>query len=472
MVIVLDKRKRPAGFTTERRARKLMEKRRAVLYRAYPCTIIVKDLDVRTIDTLPAYRLKIDPGAKYTGMAVVCNETNEVMLYLQIEHRGELIKEAMDTRKNIRRNRRSRETWYRRPKWKAHRKDDNFRADSSREKGWIPPSVKSTADNIIHWALRLKKFIRLTTCSLEAVRFDMQLLQNPDVSGLEYQHGTLFGYEMKEYLLETYGHKCQYCGGLAGDPILEWEHMTPKSRGGTDRVDNANLACKTCNQDKGNRTLPEYLEVLKKRKPKSKKQQELNNERIRRISAIVEKGTIYKDLRYAAWTNVTRGYDEKHLFAIFGDVECSSGGRTKYNRKLLGLPKDHHYDALCVGAVPESGYKDRTHGYCLYVQAMGRGTRLLGHINKCGIITVKYRYRNKRMRSHGVNGTTVSLQTGDMVRAVIPGGKYQGTYTGRVMIRRSGAHDISIAGNVRVTGTKKTVYQVLQRSDGYAYKYA
>ncbi|MCR5608509.1 MAG: RRXRR domain-containing protein, partial [Lachnospiraceae bacterium] len=73
MVIALDKRKRPLGFITERRARILMEKRRAVNYRVYPSVVIIKDVDSRTIDTLPTYRIKIDPGSKYTGIAVVDN---------------------------------------------------------------------------------------------------------------------------------------------------------------------------------------------------------------------------------------------------------------------------------------------------------------------------------------------------------------------------------------------------------------
>ena len=76
MIIILDKHKKPLGFTTERRARKLMEARRACMYRKFPAVIIVKDVDSRDIEKLPSYRIKIDPGAKHTGIAIVCNETN------------------------------------------------------------------------------------------------------------------------------------------------------------------------------------------------------------------------------------------------------------------------------------------------------------------------------------------------------------------------------------------------------------
>jgi len=34
--------------------------------------------------------------------------------------------------------------------------------------------------------------------------FDTQKLQNPEISGVEYQQGELFGYEVREYLLEKW----------------------------------------------------------------------------------------------------------------------------------------------------------------------------------------------------------------------------------------------------------------------------
>ena len=92
MVIALDKNKRPLGFITERRFRKLCEQKRAMIYRVYPCIAIIKDIDSRKIDGLSTFRIKIDPGSKHTGIAIVCNETNKVMLYMQIEHRGDIVK--------------------------------------------------------------------------------------------------------------------------------------------------------------------------------------------------------------------------------------------------------------------------------------------------------------------------------------------------------------------------------------------
>ena len=88
MVITLDKHKRPLGFTTEKRARQLMEARRAVIYRYFPTVIIIRDQDARDYDDLLTYRIKIDPVSVHTGIVIVCNETNRVMYSIQIEHRA------------------------------------------------------------------------------------------------------------------------------------------------------------------------------------------------------------------------------------------------------------------------------------------------------------------------------------------------------------------------------------------------
>ena len=117
MVIALDRNKRPLGFMGERRCRILLERKRAVLYRYFPTIVILKDVDARKLSGLSSYRIKIDPGAKYTGIAIVRDDTNEFMYAMQIEHRGEQIKKNLDTRRNARGDRRSRETGYRRPKW-------------------------------------------------------------------------------------------------------------------------------------------------------------------------------------------------------------------------------------------------------------------------------------------------------------------------------------------------------------------
>lgn len=452
MVFTLDRKKRPLGYCSPKRARQLLEKGRACVYRYYPFTVILKDKDVREMKIHHNYRIKIDPGASYTGIAVV--DGDRVIAYFELRHRGQEIVKALQTRNSSRRNRRSREAIYRRCKFKQAGS-----YETSREEGWLPPSQKSIADNIIHFVERLKRILGPCCIDMELVKFDTQILQNPDIKGLEYQQGTLFGYEMKAYLMEKYQHTCQYCGGKTEDRRLEWEHKIPKSRGGSDRVDNAALACRTCNQLKSDRTPGEWLGQLKKVNAPS----EIDQARIKCLEKVTAGQTVGDGLRYAAWANSMRWRLFRKLSSLSADgkVTVGTGGRTAYNRNALGVPKAHHLDALCCAHIPEQGYRDAVQPY-MVVEAMGRGTRLIGQINACGIITVKYRDHHKR-----VNG----IQTGDIVRAVVPNGKYQGTYTGRVMIRSSGIHDIRPMNGKRFSLTKKTVLTVLQHLDGYQYTF-
>ena len=55
-------------------------------------------------------------------------------------------------------------------------------------------------------------------------------MQNPEISGKEYQQGELAGYEVREYLLQKWGRKCAYCG--VENVPFEVEHIHPKSKGG------------------------------------------------------------------------------------------------------------------------------------------------------------------------------------------------------------------------------------------------
>ncbi|MGA7606071.1 MAG: RNA-guided endonuclease IscB, partial [Anaerolineales bacterium] len=226
------------------RARHLLRERRAAIARRYPFTIILKErMAVESV--VHAHAVKIDPGSKTTGMAVV-NDSGWVVWAAEIEHRGQPIRDRLLARRQQRSSRRSRRTRYRPARF------DNRR----RAEGWLPPSLKSRVANTATWLSRLQRVAPVASLSLELVKFDTQALVDPEISGVEYQQGTLYGYEIREYLLGKWGRKCVYCG--ANDVPLQIEHLISKSRGGTMRVDNLTLACAPCNQKKGNRTAAEF----------------------------------------------------------------------------------------------------------------------------------------------------------------------------------------------------------------------
>ncbi len=231
---------------SEKRARQLLERRRAVVHRLYPFTIRLKD---RVGGDVQPVRIKIDPGSKTTGLALVRehDEGQHVLHLAEITHRGHTVAESMKSRAAYRRRRRTANLRYRAPRF------DNRR----RPAGWLPPSLESRIGNVSTWVERFRRSVPVTAISQELVKFDLQQHEHPEISGAEYQQGTLAGYELREYLLEKWGRTCAYCGKT--DTPLQIEHIHSKGRGGSSRVSNLTLACAPCNRRKGNQPVDVFL---------------------------------------------------------------------------------------------------------------------------------------------------------------------------------------------------------------------
>jgi 5-methylcytosine-specific restriction endonuclease McrA len=387
-VLVIDTNKRPCDPVHSALARKLLTAGRAAVWRRYPFTIILKE--VRTGDPRPL-RLKLDPGSKTTGIAVVNDVTGHVVWAAELTRRGEQIRNALRIRQAVRRSRRQRKTRYR-PIRGLNRR---------RSPGWLAPSLEHRLLTTLTWVRRIRSWTPIAAVSIELVRFDTQLMQNAEINGVEYQQGTLVGYEVREYLLEKWNRGCAYCGAT-GVP-LEIEHLLPRGRGGSNRVSNLTLACKPCNQRKGNRTATEhgYPQL--------------------QISA-------RQSLRDAAAINSTRWALYGCLRAMGLPIEVGTGGRTKYNRTQRNLPKSHWLDAACVGESTPVALKTGS-VQPLLIRASGHGSRQQCRTNASGF-PIRHKPRAKRYAFAGTR-----WQTGDVVRAVIPSGKAQGIHIGRIKLR-------------------------------------
>ena len=436
-VFVLDKRKRPLMPCSEKRARILLERGRAQVHRRVPFTIRLVDRTQKDSGLQPV-RLKLDPGSKTTGMALVREQetmdpstgqaarTQTVLMLLELAHRGQTIRDALIRRHAFRRHRRGN------LRYRPARFDNRTKPD-----GWLAPSLRHRVDTTLAWVQRLRHWVPVTALSQKLVRFDTQALQNPEIAGVEYQQGALLGYEVREYLLEKWGRKCAYCD--AEHTPLTIDHVYPQSRGGSGRISNLVLACVPCNQRKGAQDIAVFLAHNPERLARIEKQRKV-------------------PLADAAAVNSTRWALWQALTAAGLEVDVGTGGRTKWNRSRFGVPKAHCLDAACVGRVDAV---DRWRQPILQVKATGRGsyqrTRLTRHGFPRGYLT----------RSKSAFG----FQTGDMVRAVVTTGKKAGTYLGRVAIRASGSFNIQ-TGNSLVQGIHHRFCTLIQRADGYGYSWA
>ena len=112
-------------------------------------------------------------------------------------------------------------------------------------------------DTTLTWVNKLIKFAPIVSIVQELVRFDLQQLEKPEISGIEYQQGELLGYEVREYLLSKWDRKCTYCE--VKDVPLQVEHVVPKAKGGSNRISNLCLACDKCNKKKGTLDIKAFL---------------------------------------------------------------------------------------------------------------------------------------------------------------------------------------------------------------------
>ena len=427
MVFVLDTKKKPLMPCTPKRARQLLARGRAVVHRVAPFVIRLKDRQVED-SVLQPLALKIDPGSQTTGMTLARVEDrsegaiHHAVLLAEVQHRGHEVRARKVTQRHARRRRRS-----------ANLRHRAARAANRRiARGWLPPSLLSRIGNVVSWTKRLRRFAPVTRVDVECVRFDTQLLQNPEITGVQYQHGELFGWEIRAYLLLKYAYQCVYCGKR--DTPFELDHIRPRSRGGSSRITNLALACHDCNRQKGAQTAAEWGH------PEVEVQAQT-------------------PLRDAAAVNATRHKLVQEL-RVFGlPVGTWTGGRTRWNRARFGIAKTHAKDALCVGdlaGVREGRLKT------VAITATGRGEHCRTNWSKQGFP------RGYRLRQKQVKG----FKTGDRVRAVVPDKlKTRGIHVGRVQVRKSGSFDIQTHER-EVEGVNATYCCLVQRGDGYAYALA
>lgn len=424
-VFVMSSTKKPLMPCRPARARKLLTAGRAAIYRRHPFTIILKDRDDGEVQ---AVEIKVDPGSKTSGVALVGHFEQQgvvVLFGVNLNHRGQAIKNALESRRSLRRGRRGRKTRYRQARF----------MNRTRKAGWLAPSVESRVVNTESIIRTLTARCPITSASVELVKFDTQAMVNPEISGTEYQQGELAGYEVREYLLEKWNRTCAYCG--AQNIPLQVEHIIPRANGGSNRVSNLTLACQPCNQKKGSHP----IEVFLKNKP----------ELLKRIKAQAK-----VPLKDAAAVNASRWALVNRLKQGF-PVNVGTGGRTKFNRTRQGFHKDHWIDAACVH---ESGEQVmiREGMKPLMITAKGRGSHQVVRTDKYGFP------RGKAGRIKRVHG----FSTGDIVKLIQPKGKYAGIYVARLAgIRATGILDIkTVAGSISASWKNFTL---IQRNDGFDY---
>ncbi|MDC2828460.1 RNA-guided endonuclease IscB [Limosilactobacillus mucosae] len=291
-----------------RTARKLLAQGKAKAIKKEPFTI---QLLYGSTGYKQSVSLGIDSGQRHIGIAVTSQA--KVLFQGEVELRQD-VKKLLDTRRTYRRSRRNRKTRYRKARFLNRTK--------TKKNGWLPPSVAGKCQHNINWINRLLAVLPNPALHVEVGKFDLQKMKDPDIQGVGYQYGDLYGYQtVKQYVLARDEYKCQVCKKKGGK--LKIHHIIYRSQGGTNVPSNLITVCADCHTYKNHQpggVLYKWYQAKKK---------------------------VTKSLKGATFMNILR----RRLWRAFPDAEFQYGAQTTLQRAYLGLDKSHFNDAVTISGI-------------------------------------------------------------------------------------------------------------------------
>ena len=315
VVYVLNQRGEPLMPCSPGKAKMLLKEGKAKVVGRSPFTI---QLTTSTGEAKQDIALGVDCGYSHVGLSAVSRK--QELFSAEVNLRDDMVK-LNSERRQYRRSRRHRKTWYRKPRFLNRKKDS----------GWLAPSIQHKLDSSFKLTGKVKEILPITKINVEVAAFDIQKIKDPEIEGEGYQNGVQKNFwNTREYVLYRDNHICQGCKGKSKDPVLEVHHLESRQTGG-DRPDNLITLCNTCHRkvSKGK------LELTVKSASGFKAETFMNTVRWKLVNELRELGN-----------SVTHTY----------------GYITKSKRIELGLAKSHSNDAFIIAG---GNTQQKTGGYLI-----------------------------------------------------------------------------------------------------------
>ncbi len=309
-VYVLNKHGKPLMPCNPRKARVLLNSKKAVVVKQTPFTIQLK---YGSSGYKQPISLGVDAGSKHIGIAAT-TETN-VLYAEELDPRDDVVK-LISVRRQNRRARRNRKTRYRQVRF-------NNRVHS-KHKGWLAPSVEVKIQEHITAIKKVQRILPISEIHIETAEFDSQRLKaleegKPLPIGKDYQLGEMYdSYNVRQYVLKRDNYTCQCCG--AKNKKLHVHHKESRQIGSESPANKITL-CEDCHKaiHLGTKTLDDK----KKRN--------------------------YKTLRDAAFMGIMRQTLLDRLSKELDiPVKSTYGYITKMYRELYNIDKSHINDAIMI----------------------------------------------------------------------------------------------------------------------------
>lgn len=282
----------PCSFA---KAKRLVKKGAAKLIKCYPFKVIQLNFKAKGVQEIA---LGIDSGYQNIGFSAVSSKKELISGTLVLDNKTKM---RLLERKMYRKGRRGRHHWYRQARFDNRKKGEN----------WLPPSIERRYKTHLSLINKVKNLLPISKIIIEIANFDIQKIQNPNISGKEYQQGQQLGFEnIKQYVLTRDKRACQHCGKK--ETRLEVHHIKFRNQGGIDKPSNLITLCSKCHKN-----LHENKFGIKQ---------------------------IVKEYKTNTFMNIVHKrfqIDIPNIIETFGYI-------TKINRLKLGIAKTHYNDAFCI----------------------------------------------------------------------------------------------------------------------------
>ena len=446
LVPVLDSRGEFLYYIHPAPARRLMKSNKAVgKFRdgIFYVRMVIPVINLKSVlknISFSSYHIGVDPGVKYTGLALYSTITVRdrviqiPLILVTLKHRTDIARK-LEKRRSVRNNRRRRKhnKGLRLPRKPADYdslvekgvfkpwpyKRYKPAKENTKPQGWLPPSIVARLESTLR---RIRLLTRFTDGN--PIIHVEDLYFTPEISRELEEYISLYGVEKfvdgkyhsrikRAYIHWLYNYKCQYCGydfiKNNWSRKSEIDHVVPRSKGGNNDIDNLVLSCHNCNSEKGDKPLEEWLHTAKsvnkkyirKMLDKIKHGKKLTVRRYDTMSVIIRRWFISfirevlyspEEIDYYKWIKGRMKYADKD-----GAIVISSPGYyTKESRTSVGLPKDHKYDALRVG-VRNNAAVSSIDCADINVIKKPRRNRQFVKMNKYGFPRIKVVERDYRM---------------------------------------------------------------------------
>ena len=289
--------------------RRMLKSGKAVVVNLCPFVI---QLTYDSTKFIQPITLGVDTGSVHVGLSA--STQKEELFAAESKLRSKDIKKLLEA-KSAACGLRRYYLWYRPARFNNRK--------SSKKKGWFPPSIRHRIESHKRLVEMILKFLPISDIRIEVASFDTQKMENPDISGEEYQNGESKGfYNIKSYVRVRDKNTCQQC---KSKDHIEVHHIQHKEDGGSDRPNNLVCLCHDCHYAHHHKGL-----VLKNFKNVDRK-----------------KG---KTLADAAAMNVFKYFLVDELREMFPNipVRITYGYITWWNRVKYGIKKSHASDAFVI----------------------------------------------------------------------------------------------------------------------------